>query len=345
MPLFYAGLNATPLFAHEDDTLIAVDSFAEISWPGLTDAEIGWNYLLLWQDTRLYVYLARVNGDCGGPRLVHIPGSLADGCERVVTNQDSIIVLSIDHCLWRYKFYDDSWKRISTFIPANDGIQCEYPVKISQGRCTVVLSNLGRVFNVPALVKMPKRIKFVDIACGFDHTVMLAENGNVFSMGIGTRGQLGHDDLEDQDDPRLVEALAGIKVVQISAGGWHSAVVTDQGDLYTWGWNTCGELGVNEKGTKVIGAPALIDFKDQTGGNVDVRAKKVQCGNNFTVCMMEDGSFWGAGSNKYGQLGQPRRNFRNFDTFTKLSIDIGRKPIKDFKCREWGTILVTDQGR
>lgn len=42
------------------------------------------------------------------------------------------------------------------------------------------------------------------------------------------RGQLGHNDLEDCDIPKLVEALAGLKVVQISAGGWHSAVVTDQ---------------------------------------------------------------------------------------------------------------------
>lgn len=42
------------------------------------------------------------------------------------------------------------------------------------------------------------------------------------------RGQLGHNDLEDCDNPRLIEALAGLRVVHISAGGWHSAVVTDQ---------------------------------------------------------------------------------------------------------------------
>lgn len=42
------------------------------------------------------------------------------------------------------------------------------------------------------------------------------------------RGQLGHGDLEDCDDPRIIDALAGLKVIQISANGWHSAVVTDQ---------------------------------------------------------------------------------------------------------------------
>jgi alpha-tubulin suppressor-like RCC1 family protein len=43
-----------------------------------------------------------------------------------------------------------------------------------------------------------------------------------------SRGQLGHGDLEDCDEPKLVEAIAGLKVVQISAGGWHNAVITNQ---------------------------------------------------------------------------------------------------------------------
>jgi alpha-tubulin suppressor-like RCC1 family protein len=42
---------------------------------------------------------------------------------------------------------------------------------------------------------------------------------------------LGHNDLENYDDPELIEALAGLKVVHISAGGWHSAVVTNQVSL------------------------------------------------------------------------------------------------------------------
>lgn len=47
-------------------------------------------------------------------------------------------------------------------------------------------------------------------------------------MIYGRRGQLGHNELENCDDPKLIEALAGLKIVQISAGGWHSAAVTDQ---------------------------------------------------------------------------------------------------------------------
>jgi len=40
-----------------------------------------------------------------------------------------------------------------------------------------------------------------------------------------------------------VDALAGLRVMLIAAGGWHSAAVTECGDLYTWGWNQSGQLG------------------------------------------------------------------------------------------------------
>lgn len=46
--------------------------------------------------------------------------------------------------------------------------------------------DLGRVFNIPTLIDIPKRIRFIDIACGFDHTILLAENGDLYSMGMGT---------------------------------------------------------------------------------------------------------------------------------------------------------------
>lgn len=44
----------------------------------------------------------------------------------------------------------------------------------------------GRIYSIPTLIEMPKRQKYVQIASGFDHTIMLAESGSVFSMGLGT---------------------------------------------------------------------------------------------------------------------------------------------------------------
>ncbi|NXL27816.1 RCCD1 protein, partial [Glaucidium brasilianum] len=42
-------------------------------------------------------------------------------------------------------------------------------------------------------------------------------------------GQLGHGTLESELQPRLVEALAGVAIRAVAAGGWHSASVSGEG--------------------------------------------------------------------------------------------------------------------
>ncbi|NXV97091.1 RCCD1 protein, partial [Calonectris borealis] len=42
-------------------------------------------------------------------------------------------------------------------------------------------------------------------------------------------GQLGHGSLESEQQPRLVEALAGVPMQVVAAGGWHSASVSGEG--------------------------------------------------------------------------------------------------------------------
>ncbi|KAL0129864.1 hypothetical protein PUN28_001850 [Cardiocondyla obscurior] len=343
MLVYYTGLNASPLFSSEDGIVTSISHFTQIPFPGITNIEIGWNYFLLWQDTKLYI-TGKISekDDENKPRLMQIPED-SGSCKIACPGQDSVIILSTCNEIWKYKIYDDSWQKVTPFIFNEDKTQAEYIIKILQTKCTIVLTNLGRVFNAPILVEMPKRVKFIDLACGFDHTILLAENGDVYSMGMGIRGQLGHNELENCDNPRLIEALAGLKVVQISAGGWHSAVVTDQGDLYTWGWNSNGELGIENKGRKVYAVPALVDFKNDTGENIEINVKRVECGNSFTICLMDDNYFWGCGTNKYGQLGKLPQNLESSYCFVKLDIrPLNLKTITEFKCREWGTAIITD---
>ena len=60
-----------------------------------------------------------------------------------------------------------------------------------------------------------------------------------------------HDQPRDQcivfcspcDRPRVIESLRGTEVVDVAAGGAHSACVTAAGDLYTWGKGRYGRLG------------------------------------------------------------------------------------------------------
>jgi len=45
------------------------------------------------------------------------------------------------------------------------------------------------------------------------------------------------------DRPRVIESLRGVEVVDVAAGGAHSACITSSGELYTWGKGRYGRLG------------------------------------------------------------------------------------------------------
>ena len=68
----------------------------------------------------------------------------------------------------------------------------------------------------------------------------LTVDGKVFSWGEGDDGKLGHCSRLSCDKPRLIEALKSKRVRDVACGSSHSAAITSNGELYTWG---CGEYG------------------------------------------------------------------------------------------------------
>jgi len=87
--------------------------------------------------------------------------------------------------------------------------------------------------------------KVSSVSCGKCHTLVLSAIGVVFSCGVGNQGQLGHGSLDSEPSLRVVEALEGVRMTAVSAGGWHSMALSDGADLYVWGWNECGQLGLS----------------------------------------------------------------------------------------------------
>jgi alpha-tubulin suppressor-like RCC1 family protein len=73
-------------------------------------------------------------------------------------------------------------------------------------------------------------------------------HNHVLSWGTGAYGRLGHGDSMDRLSPTSLNAnhLGDKPVVCVSAGLYHSAIVTDDGSLYTFGTNATGCLGVGE---------------------------------------------------------------------------------------------------
>ena len=82
------------------------------------------------------------------------------------------------------------------------------------------------------------------VACGGSHTLVLAQNGKVFSFGDNSHGQLGHGDTKKKMTPKLIKVpFEGKKIQQVACGRFHSLALTTKGGLYSWGCGENGRLG------------------------------------------------------------------------------------------------------
>uniref|UniRef100_A0A6B2KZA5 RCC1-like domain-containing protein n=1 Tax=Arcella intermedia TaxID=1963864 RepID=A0A6B2KZA5_9EUKA len=86
-------------------------------------------------------------------------------------------------------------------------------------------------------------IRISQLSCGYSHVAILTTNGEVWTFGNGSYGQLGHEDLSNQENPKLVESLCGKNIRSISCGSLHTVAVTDLGNVSTWGSSHKGCLG------------------------------------------------------------------------------------------------------
>ena len=109
----------------------------------------------------------------------------------------------------------------------------------------VCLDSVCTVSELSMQVDRPWSIyRCASVSCGHAHALVLSVIGVVFSCGHGSQGQLGHGGLESESSLRMVEALEGLTMTCVAAGGWHSAATSDSGDVYVWGWNDQGQLGL-----------------------------------------------------------------------------------------------------
>ena len=118
----------------------------------------------------------------------------------------------------------------------------------------------GEYYNVnkPHKVKMPKadlkygvakssynrsqddsdsqdNIKIKSIAAGAHHSMILSEDGQLFTFGYGQHGQLGQKSNQNYCTPQIVKDFLAQPLSCIAAGWHHSLALTRKGDLYACG--------------------------------------------------------------------------------------------------------------
>ncbi|XP_053128422.1 RCC1 domain-containing protein 1 isoform X3 [Hemicordylus capensis] len=221
----------------------------------------------------------------------------------------------------------------------------------------------------PFFTPLPSALQARKLALGHKHVVLLSVGGALFTWGCGRHGQLGHGGLESLEEPRLLEALQGLPMGVVAAGGWHSAAVSEVGDLYIWGWNVSGQLALPSKAVAesrattttstaagrgapepgVAGDAAPESLPAAAGAFIAIQAfpalldmphmaevSKVSCGSRHTAALTRAGHLYTWGWGKYGQLGH--RDSASSDRARRVQYFEERSlRVVDVVCGPWST--------
>ena len=196
---------------------------------------------------------------------------------------------------------------------------------------------LGHTMDMSRPQKIGKSDNFVAVSAGLYHSLALASDGTLYAWGHNGQGQLGigtatnanaltpqgmsvsvieNPTVIDPDPSTVPTPTEGVTeleldggIVAISAGYYHSMVLTDQGSVYTWGDNSYGGTG--------LGAGAGYQARPQKAALPEA-AKAIAGGYSSSAVIGVSGTVYTTGYNGYGDLGLG--NLTNRNTFQAVTL-------------------------
>ncbi|XP_044114855.1 secretion-regulating guanine nucleotide exchange factor isoform X3 [Neovison vison] len=141
----------------------------------------------------------------------------------------------------------------------------------------------------------------LQVACGWDFTIILTESGQVLSCGSNSFGQLGvPHGARRCVVPQAIELLRE-KVVCIAAGLRHALAATANGVVFQWG------TGLASSGRRLCPGQTLPPFltarePSRVTGLENSKVTCVLAGSDHSASLTDAGELYVWGSNKHGQL-------------------------------------------
>ena len=157
------------------------------------------------------------------------------------------------------------------------------------------------------------------LSCGAAHTAIVSASGSLLTMGLNQHGQCGRLIPKSAADeaaeargekpkpsagvtsgvmlPGRVLALAHEEIRGVACGAAHTLVLTDKGDLYAFGLNATGQLGLGSHSTRPCPTPTAVALGPRTV------VVSMSAGDEFSACVTKAGEVFTWGFGAFGQLG------------------------------------------
>ncbi|KAL3501079.1 hypothetical protein ACH5RR_035528 [Cinchona calisaya] len=151
----------------------------------------------------------------------------------------------------------------------------------------------------------------VVVAAGAWHAAVVGKDGRVCTWGWGRYGCLGHGNENCESIPKVVEALSHVKGVHVATGDYTTFVVSDAGDVYSFGCGESSSLGHNtgavdgqvNRQTNLLSPEIVTSLKQVNERVVQISLTNSIYWNAHTFALTDSGKLYAFGAGDKGQLG------------------------------------------
>lgn len=195
------------------------------------------------------------------------------------------------------------------------------------------LGYMSHMVNIPTKIIIDgKSLKAKNVSCGGHHTVLIDENNEVRSFGLGYTGRLGLGDENNRNNPtKIILGNSPLKAKSVSCGEDHTIIIDENDEVYSFGYNGRGQLGLGHFNNMNTPTKIMIE-------NEPFKAKHIYCGGHHTIMIDKNDEVYSFGFNEFGQLGLG--HFDNINIPTKILINGNPFRIKHGSCGGYHTVLV-----
>ncbi|KAK6415679.1 alpha tubulin suppressor [Oleoguttula sp. CCFEE 5521] len=175
--------------------------------------------------------------------------------------------------------------------------------------------------------------EIVDIAAGGNHTIVLCGDGRAFTSGQNDDGRLGHGGevqgvMKVVGLPPVLKGQHELNDITHVAATWSASFFISHGTVYSCGSGDRGELGQGPQVTR-SSKPAAIPAFPPEGTQIT----KLLGSMAHVVAVLSDGSVYGWGNGRKGQLGEPSAEVWEPRRIDHVPFPVGSAACsKDFTC-------------
>ena len=163
----------------------------------------------------------------------------------------------------------------------------------------------------PVPVHQPAGVTFSQFSAGDTSCFAISTNGDLYAWGWNGYGRLGDgSNAEDRKTPTLISppdrASAGFTWARVMVRDDHVLAIGSDGNLYSWGLNEYGQLGIQDINTdgSYINRPHIVD-QSTTSTAQKFTWTQINAGWRESSALGSDGNLYTWGWNNGGQLGDP----------------------------------------